>query len=359
MAFPGLLPQANERQERNQTMQVAYRLSDGDLFFHQPGQVKPPPEDLLLSQHEVRWDEDGFRVPAMPAEEYPIITLGDSFTEAWMVASPWPDILASTRMTPVQNLSYRGYGPIEELEVMREFGGEAHQWVLLAFFEGNDLQNIATSLTDSDNPNLRAIVRDALQPERPPVVESPTGDYKYPLALYIGSDFYELAFYDFYLWVLNGDLATYQDSRNLREFVRVLGEIQALAGDACLGVVYLPSKEHIYFPYAEPFGRRWVLEQGIETVLDSDGWLYGNLENLITVNFETLVGRLGNMNQAVGEAVTGAGWHFIDLTPAFQAAAQSHMLYLTYDTHWNQDGHTLAGQTVADYLQTNEECHAN
>lgn len=355
-AFPQLLPQANERQ-RNQTMHVSYYLSDGDLFYHQPGEVKPPPEDVLLSEHVVNWDGDGFRVPAMTTDSYPIITLGDSFTEGWMVPSPWPDVLATELNTPVRNLSYRGYGPIEERKVMEEYGEGQHQWVIVAFFEGNDLQNIATSLTDADNPNLTSIVRDALQPERPKIVESPDGNYKYPLALYIGSDFYEQAFYEFYLWVLNADKSTYDDSRNLREFVGILGDIKEMAGDACVGVVYLPSKEHIYFPYAEPFGRRWVLEQGVETFLDEEGWLSGNLEAPAPVEFDQVLSRLDNMRDSVGEAVTVADWHFIDLTPAFQdAAAQSQMLYLTYDTHWNQAGQTLAGQVVAQYLQTQTNC---
>jgi hypothetical protein len=66
---------------------------------------------------------------------------------------------------------------------------------------------------------------------------------------------------------------------------------------------------------------------------------------------------MDNQRDAVQGAVEGSGAFFIDLTPIFEdAAAQSQMTYLEYDTHWNQAGHELAGETVADFLRDVEGC---
>ncbi|HLA45139.1 MAG TPA: GDSL-type esterase/lipase family protein, partial [Aggregatilineales bacterium] len=315
-------------------------------------------DPALLSAHIIETDENGFRLPAMRRDsyaDYPIVALGDSYTDAWMVALPWTDILARELNTPVLNLAYRGYGTLEEAAVLDEYGTDAHQWVLLGFFEGNDLLNIGSSSQEQGGNVLSNLVREALEPESFEVVESEDGNYRYPLALYIGADYYELAFFDFYIWILNAERELYEKSRNLEVFSETLHEIQNTAGDACVGVVYMPDKAHIYFQYAEPFGRRWILEHGIETQLNTDGWIDGGTEG--EVDFESLISRMDNQRDAVKAAVEAAGLYFIDLTPAFQeSAAQSHMLYLTYDTHWNQAGHELAGQVVADYLRGVDDC---
>ncbi|MGB1285722.1 MAG: hypothetical protein ACPG7F_04230, partial [Aggregatilineales bacterium] len=99
--FPQLLP-GDERDYANMTLDVEFRLSDGDLFFHMPDDIRPiPPEDdMLLSAHTMSWDEHGFRIPAQPADTYPIVAFGDSFTEGANVAIPWTDTLAANLDTP-------------------------------------------------------------------------------------------------------------------------------------------------------------------------------------------------------------------------------------------------------------------
>ena len=355
--FPGLLP---DQRAANQRIEVRYTELDGDLFFHLKGQVKPPQDPALLSAHVIETDENGFRVPAMRLDDYAdyaIVALGDSFTDAWMVAAPWPDVLARELDTPVLNLAYRGYGTLEEADILREFGGGDHQWILLGFFEGNDLLNISRTYLnqgDAGNP-LANLVRETIAPDDFAIEESPDGNYRYPLALYIGADFYELAFYDFYIWILNAEREVYEQSQNLRVFREALDDIIQTSDGACVAVVYMPTKAHIYFRYAEPFGRRWIEESGLRTAINAEGWIDNGVPE--AVDFETLLGRMDNQRDAVRDAVEGSGAFFIDLTPAFEeAAAQSQMTYLTYDTHWNQSGHELAGRTVADFLRGQEGC---
>lgn len=362
-AFPQLLPpelrDPLERRAANQTIQVRYTDLDGDLFFHLKGQVKPPQNPQVYAEYTLRTDENGFRIPQMALDDYAdykIVALGDSFTDAWMVERTWVDVLAQELNTPVLNLAYRGYGTLEEAEVMRQYGRGNREWVLLAFFEGNDLQNIAQTYRGEGGGSLLTnLVREAIAPDKFEIVESPDGNYRYPLALYIGADFYELAFYDSYIWILNAPRQLYANSRNLAVFKEALNDILEASGGACVGVIYIPTKAHIYFQYTEPFGRRWILDYGQEPRLDDEGWIAEGETQPIA--FETLLSRMDNQRDAMQAAVEATSAYFIDLVPPFQdAAAQSQMLYFTYDTHWNQAGQELAGRTVAAALNNIAAC---
>src|SRR5262245_30342434 len=95
-AFPGLIPARLKtgsyvRPNAGITLQVDYKISDGDLFAWLPGKVRPVKEDAILESFTLSWGSDGFRVPARLADHYPIAAFGDSFTEAADVPMPWPD----------------------------------------------------------------------------------------------------------------------------------------------------------------------------------------------------------------------------------------------------------------------------
>jgi len=362
LLFPSLVPADDSDRVTNQELQVEYYLTDGDLFFQLAGAVKPPAEDVLLSQHVFRTDENGFRIPAMTQPtyaDYDIVALGDSFTEAWMVSDPWTDQVAAQLDKTILNLSYRGYGPLEYAALMEEFGqSNQREWILIAFFEGNDLENIRDTTTraptnEGGNP-LVNLTQQVLDPrdENFEIVESE--NYRYPLGLFIGAGYYEMAFFDNYLWMLNAAPEVYAESQNMMLFEQSLADIKAVSGDACVAVVYLPSKPHIYFPYAEEFGRRWVLEANRQMTLGDDDWI--EIGELDQSPFEDVIANFDHQRDAIAEVVQAQGLHFIDLTPAFQAtSAAPAQLYFTYDTHWNPAGHTLAAEVVSDYL-SNTPC---
>ena len=48
------------------------------------------------------------------------------------------------------------------------------------------------------------------------------------------------------------------------------------------------------------------------------------------------------------------GVHYVDLTKPMQEAAKSKNLYLLRDTHWNLEGHAMAGNMISDYLQKHQ-----
>ncbi|NJL96109.1 MAG: hypothetical protein HC915_21455, partial [Anaerolineae bacterium] len=103
--------------------------------------------------------------------------------------------------------------------------------------------------------------------------------------------------------------------------------------------------------------RRWILELGSQQIIHADGWLAGGATT--GVAFEALMARMGNLREATRTMVEGLGAVFIDLTPAFQEAAlRGERLFYKYDTHWNQAGHDLAGQVVAEALRNGPRCAA-
>ncbi|MEO0598074.1 MAG: hypothetical protein AAF126_18340, partial [Chloroflexota bacterium] len=61
---------------------VVFRSGNGDILFWQ-SEYSTPLEDPfeILSVHRLQLDEIGFRLPARVADDYTVVTLGDSYTE--------------------------------------------------------------------------------------------------------------------------------------------------------------------------------------------------------------------------------------------------------------------------------------
>ena len=321
---------------------------NGDNFAHQQGLVRPPATNRVLEDVTIFRDEDGFRRPAIAADSYPIIAIGDSFTDGGQ--TPWIDYLAGALNMPVRNLGWRGFGPLEYVQIMRDYGDDGHEWILIAFFEGNDLGNIATSQEALKTREMLTSSATAVPPDAPAEAFGiPTRDwYLYPLS---HPNLGDIAYLSSYLWWLNGDSETYAQSQNIRMLRESLLEIQAMAGDACLGLVYIPSKEHVYFPYADPQGnRQYVLENGGQLVINGAGWL--DIADG-AVDYATWDANKDNLHGVVTDMLADMdGWTLIDLLPAFlDMAGDGVQTYYPYDSHWSDAGHRLAGETVAGVVQ--------
>jgi hypothetical protein len=93
---------------------------------------------------DVRYDSRGFRNP-LEIDAASVVVIGDSFVEAGLVEEP---ALVSTRLAArfgvtVANLGQGGYGPQQELVVLRRYGVRLRPKVVLwFFFEGNDLLDV-------------------------------------------------------------------------------------------------------------------------------------------------------------------------------------------------------------------------
>jgi hypothetical protein len=55
-------------------------------------------------------------------------------------------------------------------------------------------------------------------------------------------------------------------------------------------------------------------------------------------------------SRIVGERLGAAGIPYLDLYPAFAAAAPTERLYKPFDSHWNIAGNRLAAEQIATFL---------
>jgi hypothetical protein len=362
--FPSLLPRFlrpdpyDRRQSHPDDIEVTYKVENGDIFIAQPGSVAPPSNpDEVLSHFVWSFDENGFRRPIMEADSYPIVALGDSFTDDGHVPTPWPDVLAAALNIPVQNLGFQGYGPKDYAAVMKRYGTlEPRKWVVIGFFEGNDLPY---AIVDKPDPfTLPQVARQAFLAARGSYTtpDYGPGPWKYPVKMQLGDRVVPLNLFEFYLWFLNGDLKVFEESDEVAALGEELASIQTDAGDACVLLAYFPDKGHIYFPYiTDPAEQASVLSSTQQWTLNDEG----RLTSVLTpTTREQLLGRLDNQSIAVSTLAERLGIHFVNITPAMQdAAAQGEELWFTYDTHWNLRGHEIAGQVIADYIRAHPDCH--
>ena len=368
--FPDLLPaevtaSRYERFYSGTSYEVEYRISDGDMFMFYSGSIRPPEDNALLQHFMLTWDADGFRVPAVPAESYPIAAFGDSFTEGYTVPLPWPDLLAENLGVAVRNYGYRGYSPIETARAVEEFAGvEARTWIIYMFFSGNDLNEITRATRDPINARdpryLIGFLAESAGDNIQGAVEYETRDhYDYPTPVIIGGNYYEMVLLDLYLWSQIAPLEGFAASRNAEILNASLDQMEAAAPPrSCLAFVFAPNSAQLYFPYVYPTEKQWLLGQWRDQIIDEDGLIQQGKAAPPPDADMIIETRLYDQYRFIrGVLADRSRWHFIDLLPAFEAAVgRGELLYYSYDTHWNSDGHALATQIIAEALRDVSDC---
>ncbi len=328
---------------------VRFTVGIGDMFINRHGMIAPPANPYeVLSEHRIAYDDDGFRVPAVTADHYEVIALGDSYTEAANVARPWSDVLESESGLAVRNLGFRGYGPLEELRVLRDYGiSENPRLIIVGYFEGNDLSNVVTS-QEFIEPRVARTQFAPFDPSQEIWRNDNPPPYQLPVRIEINGVVTEMALLDDYLSWLSATTDDYAQSSNMRVLENTWREMQSTAGDTCLVMAYFPTAPHIYLPYLMPEDRDRFMETVQSMGISASDEL---LTYTSTITYEDSLVRLNNQRDAIAMLAAELGIPFIDLVPAFEeAAVRGDILYYAYDTHWNQAGHDLAGQVIADYL---------
>jgi lysophospholipase L1-like esterase len=105
------------------------------------GYIPTPAAGGALHRFTFQTDAEGFRNPGV-RERFDIAALGDSFTDAMTmtVEASWPVRLERTLGMSVQNYGTAGFGPQQELLVLKDFVARHRpRVVVLAFFAGNDI----------------------------------------------------------------------------------------------------------------------------------------------------------------------------------------------------------------------------
>ena len=101
--------------------------------------VPPDPSRQIA----VQYDRNGFR-NSRDLEQADIVVIGDSYIEGYMTAEPLlvTSLLGQLQGKIVANLGHSGYGPQQELVVLKRYGLPLRpQTVIWTFFEGNDFSD--------------------------------------------------------------------------------------------------------------------------------------------------------------------------------------------------------------------------
>ena len=356
---PLLLTDGTERQENVNMGEIDFLVGMGDMWVAASGEIAPPEDPYaVLSTHALQWDEDGFRVPAQSYESYEIFALGDSITEAVQVGMPWPDVLAAETGRSVRNLGYRGYGPVEEAEVITQFvPGSGVEIVIVGYFGGNDLNDahIAKGRTDTETL-LRQLGAQAftnfLESGAQPWVSDNPGPFLYPVRLDLNGQIHDGVFTNGYLWRHNFDIERLVNSSNFGILLETWETIQnTLTDDQCFVLAYFPSKEEVYAEFIVPEDRQRVLDTAFEWILTENGSAFVVQDDPDLV-WEEYIADQRDLRDRLQWKAGQLNIKFIDLLePMKQAASEGQMLWYTYDTHMNQAGSDLAGRVIAEHIE--------
>jgi hypothetical protein len=311
-------------------------------------------------------DENGFmNKPPVNDSTFEIVALGDSFLGA-TAQEQWLDILGKSTGLNTLNLSMPGWGTQSEVQAFEMYGLDQNpNWVILAFFEGNDLLDVGRYevkrasgydwfeydtkaagfwnrlvFTHLFNYGITRLKNKFNPPE-----------YPYPIDVQVGSNTLRLALASRYLGVISACGDIIEESRNFAMAKDAILHAQQLSESigARLLLLYIPSEEHIYFPHIQSPEQLDAIMRNVPVVgLDSQGYLEVKAGDLN-------VGQISRCRDEQARLMKDFADHngitFLDLTSSFEEeAAKGIELYNYSDTHWNLDGHRLAAKIIADFI---------
>ncbi len=292
-----------------------------------------------------RTDENGFRNPPSITRA-DLVFLGDSFTEAAEIRAEesFPSLVGAATRMPAVNLGRSGYGPPQELVVLRKYGLRYHpKAVVWQIYEGNDLvdaEHFHGWLTDRPaavvhaRPHGLAANYVAFSPLMwqlsktwPPVIPDPS--VRYPdgsLHVYRGAGKEEYANY-----------ATEKHPEGLRVTEESIAEGLRVcrANGIRLLVLFAPTRNRVYAPFLQ-----------YRRIGDEQRLIPGGPEERPT-----------DFGPSLGRFCQGIGCPYVDLTAPFhaQAAQDIRRLYFLDDFHFDTAGHDLTARKVCEWLRAESD----
>jgi lysophospholipase L1-like esterase len=337
-------------------------------------------------------DNDGFRNSESEPMATVVAALGDSFTDGMTLPAEltWPARLARLLGVGVRNYGTAGFGPGQEVLVLKEFvRARRPRRVVVGFFAGNDLvdaerfesfrrdggafpslgrgwkfkrvvarfdQLYLTSLYQGVSGVLGNRERDPVERWRSPRAEDYSGDDStaspatrpgFDRGLFtvpVAGRVLRFAFLPPYLNRLTLSRQQLEASRGWELTRRSYREMQRLVrtqgGE--LVVLFIPSKSQVYLPLLEASFPGRELQRALRLCLG--GQPPPGLEFVMR-------NRLA-LNDLMREFCAEEGITFLDLTAELQSTLSTgHNVYFPDDSHWNAVGHETAAAAVARLLR--------
>ena len=319
-------------------------------------------------------DDMGFPNPPGPwQDKYDIVIAGDSFTIR-TAPKTWMELLGEQTGKDVLTLGAPSWSTMNQAEAIKRYGLDKNpEWVLVMFFEGNDIINIAQYLERKDSgldwreydlqnvpfyrrlitPHLITFFVEKLLPN-PPIDPA---NYRYPVKASTEAGEIPTVLKDIHLLPLSVDYETLAKSDEYRAFKTAVLDLKVLtdAQDARLLFVYIPSKEHtLWSRIWNPEDVNNILERTV-TVSLSEGDA-GTLEwEPSILDYNTFNANHNAQERLISDFMSENEIEFLNLTPIFwQKSIEQGELYHYADPHWNQAGNQLAADAIQEYMETNE-----
>lgn len=358
---------------------------DGDIV--RMGYIPSPATPGPLHKFTFHTDAEGFRNPSV-RDRFDIAALGDSFTDAMTMTgeASWPARLEGLLGVPVQNYGTAGFGPQQELLVLKDYvAAHRPRTVVLAFFAGNDIFDaeafdtfersggtikrpqqgwrIKDIVSRADSwfvvSALRAARRSlathqgtvnaAAAPAPVPPIEAPNSE-----GASFDSGWFDLpvagrrlrwAFMPPYLNTLNfsrEDLAARSGWRLTSDAIKEMQSVSRSFG-ATLVVMFVPFKSQVYLPLVEAALPKDEIQSAFRYYLES----FAGKADVDRM----LANRLAQ-NQLMARLCAEAGIPFLDTTPVLAArVATGENVYFPDESHLNEAGELLIAETLAVFLK--------
>ncbi|MCB9134161.1 MAG: hypothetical protein H6636_01965 [Anaerolineales bacterium] len=324
--------------------------SDADLFYWHADLIHPIPEQEDEFEAHVRFETDEFGFPnaaPLPAT-VDVAILGRSYSLGAQASEPWPIKLSATYHFQVLNLSQTGSGIDTKISYLERFGWlRKPRWVILEVLPSMDILGYAPSIPSVVQQLPSPIIR-ALWKSYGNHAEG-LSDRIYPIDVDIPGQTVPLTFFSYYLSALTVGQERLKVSEQWSAYSAQVLALQAAAQihSACVVLLYVPTKEDIYFSLATQPAQ---LEPLLPLVTP---WVLGKNEN--TSQTFSIAAMQANVYGARDVLRDFAVQHHIVLVdPTVQleeAALKGTSPYMRYDTHWSDLGHSIIANMVAETLQ--------
>ena len=347
------------------------------------GFIAPAVSPGIRHRFPFKTDAEGFRNAAVRTH-VDIAALGDSFTDALTVAADatWPSRLQQRLGVAVQNYGTAGFGPQQELRVLRDYViPHRPSIVALAYFAGNDIFDAERfdrfEQGQIESPSLGWQIKDVysradtwfvtsalsasagwfVRRERPFVIASAATPAPDPpiraaapfdrglFTLNVQGHALQWAFMPPYLNTMNfseRELRGRRGWRLTRDAILAMDRASRAAG-ATFVVMFLPFKSQVHWP---------LLERSL-TPDEMHAALHFHLkDNGRPIDAGVLRQNRLAQNAMMRDLCESNGIGFLDTTPALQQRVESgENVYFPDDSHLNETGLAVVADALARFLQ--------